>query len=218
MSDSRASYWSITINNPTDDDKAQWSALGQQPWVKTVEGQLERGTEQGTLHIQGYVKTQHGRFLQKLRAALPRAHVEIAKNPTALVKYCKKEETRVGKIESVRTAGPGDVQNAVYQDLLYNGRNYYNNWNLDQDAFQENIQRYSYDIRQNWESHLDDAVKYLIKAGFYGVEFAAANQQIRFAFKKYLPEILYRCHAQATPVTVVAAPQEEDVCLIDAQD
>lgn len=217
MSDSRASYWSVTINNPTDDDKNQWSSLGHQSWVKSVDGQLERG-ENGTLHIQGYVKTQHGRFLQKLRAALPRAHVEVAKNPTALVQYCKKEETRVGKIESVRTAGPGDVQHAVYQELLYNGRKYYKDWDIDQDGFFENLQRFSFEIRRDWEAHLDEAVKYLIRHGWYGVEFAAANQQIRLAFKKYIVEILYRCHSHAQATAAIAAAPQEDVCLIDAQD
>lgn len=192
-SDSRGSYWSITINNPTDDDNQRWSSLGNEPWVKKCDGQLERG-EEGTLHLQGYVQTAHGRFLSKIRAALPRAHVEIARNAQALVKYVHKEETRVGKIEAIKTAGPGDVQHELYQELLYNGRQYFDTWKLDQDEFLWNLTEHEFWIKRNWEQLFDAAISRLIRAGYFGVEFAAANNQIRSAFKKYLPDILYRCH------------------------
>lgn len=221
MSDSRASYWSITINNPTEDDKRQWAALGQLPWVKKADGQLEKGKENGTVHIQGYVATQHGRFLTKLREALPRAHVEVARNPSALVNYTKKEDTRVGKIEQVKTAGPADVQNELYQELLYNGRNFFKTWRLDQESFEENLENHKDMILKYWETLFDAAISRLIRQGYYGVEFAAANQQIRVAFKKYLPDILYRCHKQHEAATQECTPppsearREETACLIE---
>jgi len=207
-SDSRGSYWSITINNPTDDDNQRWSSLGNEPWVKKCDGQLERG-EEGTLHLQAFVQTAHGRFLNKIRAALPRAHVEIARNPQALVKYVHKEETRVGKIETIKTAGPGDVQHELYQELLYYGNKYFQTWTIPQDDFSKNLEQHDKQIREHWEILFDAAISRLIRRGYYGVEFAAANNQIRSAFKKYLPDILYRCHSASQLVADAILVQEK---------
>lgn len=87
----RASWWSITINNPTEEDRA---ALQHPPtWVKLVKCQDEVG-DNGTLHIQGAVNTTQVRFSQ-VKNWLSRAHIEIARDKSALLKYVEKSETAV---------------------------------------------------------------------------------------------------------------------------
>jgi len=87
----RHSWWSITINNPTDE---HFTAL-QSPvkYVKEMWYQQEVGA-QGTPHIQGCINTSQVRF-STLKEWLPTAHIEAARNKDALIRYCKKSETSV---------------------------------------------------------------------------------------------------------------------------
>lgn len=205
----KACCWSITINNPTDEDNTQWSSLSALPWVREVSGQVERG-ENGTLHIQGMLKTQSVRFAQ-VKKALPRAHIEIAKSPSALAKYVVKEDTRVSSIPIVKTATLVDVQEmALTVAIQYCYRIASPQLDpLDIDDL-ELIQQYSFEIARDWEKILDDTVNILIWQGFYGIEFVVSNPQIRTAFRKYFPAILYRTlngkrKKQATPTTEEAS-------------
>lgn len=191
MSSGKSSYWSITINNPTDGDIQQWNGLGSQPWVRKVEGQLEKG-EEGTTHIQGMVQTEYGRFLQKLREALPRAHIELAKNKFALANYVTKEETRVAAIPTVKVATQADVQNKLLKIILKSSHQKYPWEGCKTTYFDEWLLKFEYELKRDWEFWLDVSVAELIREGYYGVEFVAANQQVRNAFRKYLPDILYR--------------------------
>ena len=43
----KSGAWSITINNPTQDDINRWRDAKTQHWVKEAKGQLEKG-ENGT--------------------------------------------------------------------------------------------------------------------------------------------------------------------------
>lgn len=93
----RASCWSITINNPTEDDRHR---LAEPPdWVKEVHFQDEIG-EEGTLHIQGCLVTAQCRF-SKVKAYMPRAHIEVARSKQALLKYVKKTDTAVEGTQQV---------------------------------------------------------------------------------------------------------------------
>ena len=47
--------------------------------------------EQGTPHLQGFVSFANGRTLSAVIKALPGCHVEVARNLTAAMEYCKKE-------------------------------------------------------------------------------------------------------------------------------
>jgi len=195
----KSSCWSITINNPTEDDLVAWSALATNyTWIKKVEGQLEKG-EEGTPHIQGMVTTGYGRFFNKLKEALPRAHIEASENKFALANYVHKPETRIGEIATVKVAGQSDLQNEMCKLMMY-GLNTrvcnQANWDKNYDSLPRNILVNADDIRQSWELILDEAVKSLIIQGYYGVEFVVSNNQVRNAFKRYLPEILYRTAVQ----------------------
>lgn len=87
----RASWWSITINNPMDSDR---DALSKPPsFVKLIKYQDEIG-EEGTLHIQGAIQTTQVRFSQ-VKKWLTRAHIEIARDKNALLKYVEKSETAI---------------------------------------------------------------------------------------------------------------------------
>lgn len=89
----RGTWWSITINNPTDDDR---QALLEPPEnVRELIYQDEVGTT-GTLHIQGCANTEQTR-LASIKAWLPRAHLEVAykKSGAALKNYCTKSESAV---------------------------------------------------------------------------------------------------------------------------
>jgi hypothetical protein len=90
----RASWWSITINNPTDLDR---EALKMENWpsfVKRFDGQDEVGAD-GTLHIQGALNTAQVRF-RAVKDWLTRAHIEAARDKSALLKYVQKSPTAVG--------------------------------------------------------------------------------------------------------------------------
>lgn len=90
----RASHWSVTINNPTQDDEDYMELARQRGWK--IDGQKERGKE-GTEHYQLHVTTPQVRF-SAVKKAFPRAHIEVARNVTALQQYVNKEDTRVAPL------------------------------------------------------------------------------------------------------------------------
>ena len=53
----RGTIWSVTINNPTKEDTD-----GTLPPGWSLEGQYEKGEQNGTLHFQGLLKTTQVRF------------------------------------------------------------------------------------------------------------------------------------------------------------
>jgi len=89
----RASWWSITINNPTDDDRNALKSENWPTWVKRYDGQEEVGKD-GTLHIQGALNTAQIRFAA-VKGWLKRAHIEAARDKSALLKYVAKSDTAV---------------------------------------------------------------------------------------------------------------------------
>lgn len=89
----RASWWSITINNPTDADRSSLQSANWPSFVKSYSGQEEVGAD-GTLHIQGALNTAQTRF-SAIKNWLTRAHIEAARDKSALLKYVKKSDTAV---------------------------------------------------------------------------------------------------------------------------
>lgn len=91
----RSSWWSITLNNPTEEDRQ--TVKGPPPrWLKMIKGQEEVG-ENGTHHLQMVANTEQIRASQ-LKAWLPRSHIEAPKSQKHkenLINYVHKDETAV---------------------------------------------------------------------------------------------------------------------------
>lgn len=109
---SRATHWSLTINNPTDADEECLQLARQRGWK--IDGQRERGQE-GTEHLQLHVQTPQVRF-SAVKKMFPRAHIEVARNPSALAQYVVKDDTRVGELVSKQEAYPSQ---AKFFDLIW---------------------------------------------------------------------------------------------------
>lgn len=82
MSD-RSRYWSLTINNPTQEDEEAIALARQRGWK--VEGQKEVGKE-GTPHYQLCLDCSQQQRFSAVKKAFPRAHIEAAKSVVALKK------------------------------------------------------------------------------------------------------------------------------------
>lgn len=217
--------WSITINNPTDADLELWKSIRQIHWVKDAQGQLECG-ENGTPHIQGLLKTQSVRFAQ-VKKLLPRAHIEKAKNLFALTQYVAKEETRLAPIANDMVASPRVVQErltSIVMEKLYDKGNpirwrqeYIQNKFVWKPAFadESDTLRHLYNNKEYIQAHsdefLDKAVAQLIENGYYGIEFAVANNQVRNGYKKYMSSIIIRHYASQVHL------EEEDQASVEAQ-
>lgn len=203
--------WSITINNPTDEDFQQWEILKDQKWVRSVEGQMEQG-ENGTPHIQGMLRTLSVRFSQ-IKKALPRAHIEAARSPQALAKYVAKEDTRVSTIPTAKVATQSDVQKRILKLTLerYLELGHENV----KDRFYEWLKNIKHSkllrtehVVQSPDYWIDLAVSELIEEGFYGIEFVMSNPQVRSAFKNYFAAIIIRQYgASQDQATQVQGPQ-----------
>lgn len=88
----RARVWSITINNPTEEDMTQWHSL-----LNTCDKyiwQKEMG-ESKTPHIQGHIVFKNPMSLTSLKKDLPRAHIEKTRNIKASEEYCQKLNTAI---------------------------------------------------------------------------------------------------------------------------
>lgn len=178
----------------------RWEGLKGERWVKKVMGQLEKGAN-GTPHIQGMLNTDHVRFSQ-VKKALPRAHIEVARKPTALAHYVQKEDTRLAPLPTVRVATQADVQKECLSLALYD----YKRDNLSEpetkDQFYNWMCLHSLQYKAWSENLIDGAVRKLVKDGLYGIEFVMCNPQVRMAFKKYFCEIVIREYGRPSPPQV----------------
>jgi len=185
----RHSNWSITINNPTEAE----TTVNIPGWK--LEGQFEVGKE-GTRHFQGYLRTPQCRF-SAIKKALPRAHIEPAKNVAALKKYVHKEESRV----DVYT--PGSVPTIFeYQETVASAWNNDEWAQLSQNVLEENID----DLAM---LYLDTLVKRDIEAGKRGCEWIAINPMWRSSWKKFWRSIIKR-HARSQTLRTEEASEEAD--------
>lgn len=172
MSHDRGTCWSVTINNPTKSDD-EWIAQARQKSGWKVHGQKEVG-EQGTEHYQLMVTTPQVRF-SALKKAFPRAHIELARDRTALSKYVVKEDTRVASLTITQDKYP------THSKLM--------EW------YGEEFTRYG-EERGGVDNHeylkiFDQMVDRKIREGYY-VESYAVNPQIRSAVQKFGRAINFR--------------------------
>lgn len=190
-STARATCWSLTINNPTERDDQDIELARQRGWL--VSGQKEVGAE-GTLHYQLAVKTPQVRFAA-VKRQFPRAHIEVARNPSALLTYVHKRETRAGALPEKDERYPSLAE---FWNMVYNRWSEFEKDCLDQDALwnQGQVRFYRQTDDDAFEANpmpwLDEAVRCLIRQG-YVVEGIACNPSVRSAWKRYAREILERC-------------------------
>lgn len=174
MTDTRATCWSLTINNPTDTTEEEINLARQKGWH--VIGQKEKG-EQGTEHYQLMLKTPQVRF-SAVKKAFKTAHIEVAKNPTALAKYVQKEETRVGELKQNDSMYPSMSKVwslfAIHVDDNGGGSGEYLNWKA-----------------EKWLKQWDWFIGDTIRGGIY-VEQIGANPQFRSIVKLYGSDIVTR--------------------------
>lgn len=202
MADNRSSCWSLTINNPSPSDYEEINLARQRGWK--VEGQIEKGTE-GTHHLQLMVRTPQVRF-SAVKKMFSRAHIEPARNPTALANYVTKEDTRVGQLPTGSHKYPSLSKfweliaielNHGHEDWTADDKEAFHHPDLlDADAYDRNKvylynATYDYEINRDPLRALDDATETLIGRGYY-VEHHAANPSTRSSFRKWWRSILYR--------------------------
>lgn len=175
----RSTCWSITINNPTQEDHDQTNNTEGHKWFKSFEGQIEQG-EEGTHHIQGMLKTASVKW-SVVKKAFPRAHIEPAKSVAALTKYVHKEDTKVAELEARKCATVATLNESLTR--------YWDDY----------TQCHNHVVAMTKETNeapglylLDRLVNRLIIEGYYGVEYIGANPSVRATWKKYWESILYR--------------------------
>lgn len=173
----RASCWSITINNPREDE-----IKCHNPGWK-LEGQFEEGAE-GTRHFQGMLKTPQVRFAA-VKRVFPRAHIEIAKNPKALEAYVHKSETRIAEY-----AGSSVPNMFQFQDTIAG------DWDPEEFSRrllnEEYTRIYKHDINEMALVYVDELVASRIEQGGRGLEFIAINPMWRSSWKKFWRNIIKR--------------------------
>lgn len=170
----RASAWSVTINNPIEADEENIALARQKGWK--VEGQKEQG-EQGTVHYQLLVKTPQIRF-SALKKQFPRAHIEPARNVAALEQYVNKEDTRIGELKQDQEKYPS------LQKL----------WDMFYDWIKEKRHDLSCETwgGEKWLRYFDWFINDAIIAG-YVVETMGVNPQVRACVKQYGRSLIVRC-------------------------
>jgi len=178
----RATAWSVTINNPTQSDEENIALARQKGWK--VEGQLERGAS-GTPHYQLIVKTPQVRF-SAVHKQFPRAHIEQARNVTALQQYVHKQETREGELSTSQEKYPSMSKT----------------WDLFYQWIEERKLLFS---MLSWDGdeflkHFDSCMEDLIIDGYY-VESMAVNPAVRSAVKKFGYAIIQRSQNQINSQT-----------------
>lgn len=90
-SHSQGTRFVFTLNNPTEDERASYAQLSEHDDVKYLIIGRERG-EQGTPHLQGFIILSRTYRFNRVRALLPRSHVEKARGTSKqAADYCRKE-------------------------------------------------------------------------------------------------------------------------------
>jgi len=209
---SRSACWSITINNPTEED-LDFKRVIANGW--RMQGQIEKGNKDGTIHYQGMLVTPQKPAFSTVKRVLPRAHIEVARQKELLAKYVHKDETRVATVETKGIEIPTlfEYQDTVAKELSF-----------------ERVEEY---VKLNHSHHnmisIDDAamqvidiiVKKHIEGGMRGIEFIAINPMWLSSWKKFWRSIIKRnacSHGEQVRVEsgVLSADKEGAVSQEDA--
>ena len=170
----RATSWCIVINNPTEKDM---NPSLPAKWV--LSGQIEKGDE-GTVHYQAVLTTPQVRF-SAVKKVLPRAHIEVARNKTALNKYSHKENTRLAAVPDKSSTIPTlfDYNHTIAK-------------RFNMDEFNEQCEKYDKVPSEHVLDYVDSLVAEDIEKGVNGVEFIAINPMWRSSWKKFWRSIVKR--------------------------
>lgn len=215
---SKGRNWSITLNNPTEEELLRWKTVTEFHWVLEAKGQLERG-ESGTLHIQGMLKTDNVEW-KRVKKLFPRAHVERATNVFALERYVEKSDTRVAalgtqKAQPRKVVTPtgllAAIASVVYERTHHKGlpliwtEHERKGWQSDLwdtpdewETLEPPVQRrLVYELNREWlkkraDDLITEAVDNLIYDGVLGAEYATAQLACRTALKRHLIPICIR--------------------------
>lgn len=205
----RATCWSVTINNPTEQDELEVQvARAMKGWK--VLGQIEVG-ENGTPHYQLMVKSPQVRFAQ-MKKMFSRGHIEVARNPKQLEAYVQKEETRVGALPQQSEQYPNQ---SAFWELVYNKIVDYNLIDMTNQGsraawWRKDFERPPFD--KDPMKVFDFVVGQLIRTGYY-VESHAMNPQVRGAWKNWHLDILTRTRDYMRARSHLTAPN-----IVDATD
>lgn len=192
MTSQRATCWSITVNNPTEDDREALNIARQKGWK--VMGQLEVGLKDGTPHYQLRLQTPQVRF-SAVKKVFRRGHIEPAREPAALARYVTKEATRAGDLPEQQDKYPSLSK---FWDLVFEFLNDETKEGLDYTEFEfDKFVFYREENQRMFEKtplvFLDRAARHLIAQGYH-VEGIAANPNTRSQWKLYAPSILERSY------------------------
>lgn len=193
-------HWSITINNPTDDDYKEIEGLKTQVWFKSWEGQLEH-PEGGTLHIQAKLETERVRW-GKVKEALTRAHIEVARNSLALANYVHKTDTQVGELPSASSQWM-NIQQFYRRMAEFVIKRFSEKLDCDEGDVAQALCGYgTRDLAEKVEALkvaekdplklVEQCAKQCIMEGYMGLEFVTANPQTKAMFKTYFWEVVGR--------------------------
>jgi len=139
--------------------------------------------KEGTRHFQGMLKTPQVRP-SAVKKVFPRAHIEVARDPQALSKYCHKEETR---LETHIT----QLNMFTAQKLIADQWNEVE-W---QAIIRPHMEKGETDFGAQALEYLDTLVAVEITKGTQCLEFIAINPMWRSSWKRFYRSIIKR-HAR----------------------
>lgn len=186
----RSTRWSVTINNPVAADDECLNLARQKRWK--VHGQKEIG-EQGTPHYQLAIETPQVRF-SAVKKVFPRAHIEVAKDWTALMKYVQKEDTRVDSIPEQEEKFPTLTKTYdMFVDFICERRIRECRYNDDSRVLTvlNDVDGIAAWTNDDVVIHFDSFCSRCIEDGYF-VEQWAVNPQVRSALMKFGKSILQR--------------------------
>jgi len=108
--------WCFTLNNYTHDDTVRLLALETCDCVEYVVFGKEVG-ESGTPHYQGYVKFTSKKRVNGVKKIIGECHVECARNPSAAIRHCKKDNDFVEFGEIKNEQGKRSDLDAFKEDV-----------------------------------------------------------------------------------------------------
>ena len=110
----RSRSWVMTINNPTEDDKALLDALEAEYMIV---GREHFNDPDLTPHFQCYIRWKYAKSFLKMKKMFPKAHIEVAGGGDQHnKKYCSKEEVLIEKGEPSAQGKRNDL--AVINEII----------------------------------------------------------------------------------------------------